>query len=262
MAPTPSRASTRLCHSRVGSGKLSIRFVFMVATMDISPITLEGRFVRLEPLTFEHEDALSRAAAEGDLWNTDVTIIPRAEGMKDYIGYALDGLAQGNQLPFVIRHAGVSAASARSAGMIVGTTRFYEIFPNDRKAAIGYTWLAQSAQRTPVNTEAKLLLLTHAFETWNLVRVELITDVRNQQSRAAILRLGAKQEGILRKHLILPSGRVRDSVVFSILDDEWPEVKEQLESRLASSPGSGERQQPGISPDTSGQVAPPRIKSI
>jgi len=200
--------------------------------MDISPVTLPSRFISLEPMTFAHEQPLIAAAADGDLWNTDVTIIPRAEGMRDYIQYALDGLAQGNQLPFVIRYAGVSPASAMSEDMIVGTTRFYEIFPNDRKAAIGYTWLAKSAQRTPVNTEAKLLLLTHAFETWKLVRVEFITDVRNEQSRAAILRLGAKQEGILRKHLILPSGRVRDSVVFSITDDEWPEVKAQLENRL------------------------------
>lgn len=208
--------------------------------MDISPVTLKGRFVSLEPMTFADEQPLIAAAADGELWNTDVTIIPRAEGMKDYIQYALDGLAQGNQLPFVIRHAGVSPASVISpdtivgAGMIVGSTRFYEIFPNDRKAAIGYTWLAKSAQRTPVNTEAKLLLLTHAFETWKLVRVELITDVRNEQSRAAILRLGAKEEGILRKHLILPSGRVRDSVVFSITDDEWPEVKERLAARLVA----------------------------
>lgn len=206
--------------------------------MEVSPVTLEGRFVRLEPLTFEHEDALSRAAADGELWNTDVTIIPRAGGMKDYIRYALDGLAQGNQLPFVIRYAGVSPASADStdsapaASQIVGTTRFYEIFPDDRKAAIGYTWLSRSAQRSPINTEAKLLLLTHAFETWQLVRVELITDVRNEQSRAAILRLGAKQEGILRKHLILPSGRVRDSVVFSIVDEEWAQVKTSLEVKL------------------------------
>ena len=202
--------------------------------------------MRLEPLTFEHEAALSRAAADGELWNTDVTIIPRTEGMKDYIQYALDGLAQGNQLPFVIvRKSGTGllpvsdgagdvprVVHARATDEIVGTTRFYEIFPNDRKAAIGYTWLAKSAQRTPVNTEAKLLLLKHAFETWRLVRVELITDVRNEQSRAAILRLGAKQEGILRKHLILPSGRVRDSVVFSITDDEWPEVKERLQTML------------------------------
>ena len=204
--------------------------------MDISPITLNGRFVSLEPMTFAHEQSLIAAAADGRLWDTDVTIIPHVEGMKDYIQYALDGLAQGNQLPFVIRYAGFSPASAKSGGEIVGTTRFYEIFPNDRKAAIGYTWLAKNAQRTPVNTEAKLLLLTHAFETWKLVRVELITDVRNEQSRAAILRLGAKQEGILRKHLILPSGRVRDSVVFSITDDEWPGVKEQLENRLRYQP--------------------------
>src|SRR3989440_3277244 len=202
--------------------------------MEISPITLKGSFVSLEPMPFAHEQPLIAAAADGELWNTDVTIIPRAEGMKAYIQYALDGLAQGNQLPFVIRYAGVSPASATSAGMIVGTTRFYEIFPNDRKAAIGYTWLAKSAQRTPVNTEAKLLLLTYAFENWKLVRVEFITDVRNEQSRDAILRLGAKQEGILRKHLILPSGRVRDSGVFSITDDEWPEVKGRLAARLVA----------------------------
>ncbi|HXI24842.1 MAG TPA: GNAT family protein [Pyrinomonadaceae bacterium] len=200
--------------------------------MDISPVTLKGRFISLEPMTLDHERPLIAAAADGELWNTDVTIIPCAERMEDYLRYALDGLAQGNQLPFVIRYAGVSPASAPSAGEIVGTTRFYEIFANDRKAAIGYTWLAKSAQRTPVNTEAKLLLLTHAFETWKLVRVELITDVRNEQSRAAILRLGAKQEGILRKHLILPSGRVRDSVIFSITDDEWPEVKSRLQAKL------------------------------
>ncbi len=195
--------------------------------MNISPITLEGRFVRLEPLGPAHESALVAAAGDGELWNGDVTIIPRAEGMKGYINFALDGLAQGNQLPFVILKKNDSARE------LVGTTRFYEIFPSDRKAAIGYTWLAKSAQRTPVNTESKLLLLGHAFETWGLHRVELITDVHNEQSRAAILRLGAKQEGILRKHLILPSGRVRDSVVFSIVDDEWPEVKARLLAKLA-----------------------------
>src|SRR6185295_5219139 len=109
---------------------------------------------------------------------------------------------------------------------VVGATRFYDISPLDRKAAIGYTWLGKSAQRTPVNTETKLLLLTQAFEQWRCVRVELITDALNEQSRTAILRLGAKEEGILRKHLILPNGRARDSVVFSILDDEWPDVKQ------------------------------------
>lgn len=182
--------------------------------------------MRLDPLTLAHEKDLARAAADGELWNTDVTIIPKPDGMSDYIQAALKGLALGFELPFAIVRKG------QSEDQIVGTTRFYEIFPNDRKAAIGYTWLSKSAQRTPVNTEAKLLLLTHAFETWDCVRVELITDVLNDQSRAAILRLGAKQEGILRKHLILPSGRVRDSVVFSIIDTEWPEVKASLVNRL------------------------------
>jgi RimJ/RimL family protein N-acetyltransferase len=216
--------------------------------LDIEPVTLEGQHVRLEVLSFAHEDALNAAAADGELWNTQVTIIPRPEGMKDYIQFALDGLTQKNQLPFVIvRKSQVDKADAatrdgalaRPSGRaqsdrdeVVGSTRFYEIFPKDRKCAIGYTWLAKSAQRTPINTECKLLLLTHAFETWKCVRVELITDVLNEQSRNAILRLGAKQEGILRKHLILPSGRVRDSIFFSITDDEWPEVKSRLEAQL------------------------------
>lgn len=182
--------------------------------------------MRLDPLTLAHEKDLARAAADGELWNTDVTIIPKPEGMKGYIEAALKGFALGFELPFAI------VRKTDSAHQVVGTTRFYEVISNDRKAAIGYTWLGKSAQRTPVNTEAKLLLLTHAFETWKCVRVELLTDVLNEQSRAAILRLGAKQEGILRKHLILPSGRVRDSVVFSIIDTEWPEVKASLLNRL------------------------------
>lgn len=191
--------------------------------VQIAPITLSGKHVRLEPLTFAHEAALNAAAVGGELWNTDVTIIPKPDGMKAYIQFALDGLNQGNQLPFVIVQL--------TDDQIVGTTRFYDIFGNDRKCAIGYTWLAKSAQRTPVNTEAKVLMLTHAFETWECVRVELITDVRNEQSRAAIVRLGAKQEGILRKHIMLPNGRIRDSVVFSIIDTEWPEVKTNLLAR-------------------------------
>jgi RimJ/RimL family protein N-acetyltransferase len=193
--------------------------------VQITPLTLSGKHVRLEPLTFAHEVALNEAAADGELWNTDVTIIPKADGMKGYIQFALDGLKQGTQLAFVIVQL--------SENRVVGTTRFYDIFANDRKCAIGYTWLAKSAQRTPINTEAKLLMLSHAFETWQCVRVELITDVRNEQSRAAILRLGARQEGILRKHIMLPSGRIRDSVVFSIIDAEWPEVKANLLARLA-----------------------------
>ncbi|PYS20790.1 MAG: GNAT family N-acetyltransferase [Acidobacteria bacterium] len=200
--------------------------------MKIRPIILEGQHVRLEPLTQAHAEPLIAAASDGELWNTQVTIIPSRAGMKDYIEFALDGLARGRELPFVIVRRDWSASGSLARDEVVGTTRFYEIRPQDRAAAIGYTWLAKSAQRTLVNTESKLLLLTHAFEHWRCNRVELITDVLNEQSRAAILRLGAKQEGILRKHLILPSGRVRDSVIFSILDDEWPEVKERLQNRL------------------------------
>jgi len=192
--------------------------------MQVAPVTLAGKHVRLEPLTFAHEPALNEAAADGDLWNTDVTIIPKPEGMNAYLQFALDGLNLGTQLPFVI----VQLPKYR----IVGTTRFYEIVANDRKCAIGYTWLAKSAQRTRVNTEAKLLMLAHAFETWNCGRVELITDVRNEQSRAAILRIGGVQEGILRKHVMLPSGRIRDSAVFSIIDTEWPNAKTILLARL------------------------------
>ena len=201
----------------------------VTAMLKVEPVVLEGKHVRLEPLTLAHAEDLARAAADGELWKTDVTIIPKPDGMKDYIEAALKGVALGFELPFAI------VRKTDSGPQVVGTTRFYEVFSNDRKAAIGYTWLGKSAQRTHVNTEAKLLLLTHAFETWRCVRVELITDVLNEQSRAAILRLGAKQEGILRNHLILPSGRVRDSVVFSIIDSEWSEVKTSLLNRLRSS---------------------------
>ena len=195
--------------------------------MEVSPVSLAGQHVRLEPLTLAHEAALISAAGNGELWNSTVTIVPDRAGMAGYIEAALHGQAKGTELPFVIIR--------KASDQVVGTTRFYEIVPNDRRVAIGYTWLSASAQRTAVNTESKLLLLTHAFEHWRCVRVELITDVLHHQSRAAILRLGAKEEGILRKHLILPSGRIRDSVVFSIIDSEWPEVKRHLESTFTSS---------------------------
>ena len=192
--------------------------------MEISPVTLEGQHVRLEPLTMAHEESLVAAASDGELWNSTVTIVPNRSGTAGYIKAALDGQAAGKELPFVIVR--------KATDEVVGATRFYEIRPNDRAVAIGYTWLSKSSQRTAVNTESKLLLLTHAFEHWRCNRVELITDVLNQQSRTAILRLGAKEEGILRRHLILPSGRVRDSVIFSIIADEWPEVKVRLAAKL------------------------------
>jgi RimJ/RimL family protein N-acetyltransferase len=196
--------------------------------VNITPITLEGRHVLLSPLTLAHAEALVAAASVGELWKTTFTIIPDSNGIESYLEAALTGYALGKELPFVIIN--------KSSGEVVGTTRFYDISVPDRKAAIGYTWLSRAAQRTATNTEAKLLLLTHAFEIWKCVRVELITDVLNEQSRAAILRLGARQEGILRKHLILHSGRARDSVVFSIIDSEWAQVKAGLTAKLQRQP--------------------------
>lgn len=192
--------------------------------MEISPVTLEGEHTRLEPLSLAHQEALGAAAADGKLWNSIVTVVPSRETIAEYIGEALTAQQQGSELPFVI----IQNATNR----IVGTTRFYYIQPQQKSAAIGYTWIAASAQRTAVNTEAKLLLLTHAFEHWRCNRIEFITDVLNQQSRAAILRLGAKEEGTLRNHIIMPNGRVRDSVCFSIIIEEWPEVKTRLLNKL------------------------------
>lgn len=193
--------------------------------MKVSPITLEGQHVRLDPLSLSYEDALIAAAVDGELWTSAVTIVPTRDTMAAYIETALSAQALGDELPFVI----VSKANSK----VVGTTRYYDIRPADRRVAIGYTWLSRSAQRTAINTECKLMLLTHAFEEWNCNRVELVTDVLNEQSRTAISRIGAKEEGILRQHMIMPSGRVRDSVIFSIVADEWPEVKVNLISRLA-----------------------------
>src|SRR5688500_1866657 len=193
--------------------------------MAISPVTLEGEHARLEPLLPSHEESLIAAAGDGELWNSNVTVVPSRDTMCDYIGSALKAQGYGRELPFIIIQ--------KSSGRVVGTTRFYDIEPIERRAEIGYTWLAASAQRTAVNTETKLLLLTHAFEGMRCIRVSFVTDVLNQQSRAAILRLGAKEEGVLRNHMVMPSGRYRDSICFSIIESEWPEVKARLEAKLA-----------------------------
>lgn len=195
--------------------------------MEISPVTLAGQHVRLEPLSPAHAEALIAAAGDGELWNSNVTIVPSRTTIAGYIEAALQAQAQGRELPFVIIR--------QTSDEVVGTTRFYDIVLSEGRAAIGYTWLSVSAQRTAVNTEAKLLLLTHAFEVWQCIRVELITDVLNQQSREAILRLGARQEGILRSHMLMPNGRIRDSVCFSIIAAEWLEVKADLTARLVRS---------------------------
>lgn len=195
--------------------------------MEISPVVLEGSDVRLEPLMADHAEELVAAADDGELWNSTVTVVPSRATMADYISSALTAQSQGRELPFVIIR--------KLSGQVVGTTRFYNIEREYRTVEIGYTWLAASAQRTAVNTEAKFLMLRHAFESLRCIRVALVTDVLNQQSQKAILRLGAKQEGILRNHMIMPDGRYRDSVCFSIIEAEWPEVKEKLAAKLTAS---------------------------
>ncbi len=192
--------------------------------MTPSPVTLDGRYVRLRPLLATDAEALSKAASDGELWNSKITSVPNPETIHSYIRSALDGQANGTELPFVIVQ--------KSSDQIVGTTRYYEISTVHRRLKIGFTWLSASVQRTSVNTEAKLLLLTHAFEVLGAIRVAFLTDALNQRSRAAIVRLGAKEEGILRSHMIMPDGRERDSVYYSILSAEWAEIKARLESRV------------------------------
>jgi len=191
--------------------------------MQLQP-TLTGKTVALIPMSLEHGPQLLQAAADGELWNMTLTVVPGPATMDRYIATALEGQRAGTVMPFVI----VQLAT----GTIVGSTRFWKIDQANRKMEIGHTWLSASVQRSSVNTEAKLLLLTHAFEVMQAVRVQFTTDELNQKSRAAILRLGAIQEGIVRHERIMPDGRKRNSVRFSIIDTEWEEVKAGLESKL------------------------------
>jgi N-acetyltransferase len=192
--------------------------------VNIEPVTLRGRFVRLEPLTIKHVAALSRVGLDPELWRWIPTSITNEDEMLAYVTSALDELQRGVSLPFVI----VDQAS----NQVIGSTRYANIDSFDRRLEIGWTWIAPAFQRTAANTEAKLLLLTHAFETLRMNRVEFKTDALNEKSRNAILRIGAVEEGTFRKHKITESGRMRDTVYFSIIDTEWPAIKDRLEARL------------------------------
>ena len=191
-----------------------------------APVTLEGRHVRLEPLGRHHASDLAQVALDAELWRFTPTQIHSLADLDAYIDTALGWQSAGTALPFAIVD--------RSTGRAVGSTRLAHIDRQHRRAEIGWTWLGRPFQRTALNTEAKLLLLTHAFDRMQCIRVELRTDVLNTKSRNAILRLGAKEEGILRHHMILPDGRLIDWVYYSILGDEWPSVCAGLEQKLAS----------------------------
>lgn len=186
--------------------------------------TLTGALVELRPLQREHAADLLAAAADGELWNMNLTVIPGPDTVDAYLDKALAGRAAGTVMPFAI--------VARDSGQVVGSTRFWKIDADNRKLEIGHTWLAQSAQRSGINREAKYLLLSYAFEVLHCVRVQFTTDELNQRSRAAILRIGAVQEGIVRQERIMPDGRKRNSVRFSIIDSEWPAVKARLQALL------------------------------
>ena len=195
--------------------------------MDVRPVTLTGMVVRLEPLGQGHADGLYAVARDSRIWRY-LPYDPSGslEDMRMWIAAALRERASGTQLPFAIIE--------RATDQPVGSTRYTNISPRDHGLEIGGTWLATRVQRTALNTECKYLLLRHAFEELGAVRVQLKTDVRNDISQRAIERLGAVREGVLRKHMLVQNGYIRDSVMYSIVDSEWPAVKARLEGFLAA----------------------------
>jgi len=194
----------------------------------LEPNVLEGDFVRLEPMTLGHHAGLSEVGLDPEIWRYTLTLVRTPDDMHRYMESALELQRDGTTLPFV--------TIERSSGRIVGSTRFGNYDPANRRIEIGWTWIAPPWQRTAINTEAKYLMLSHAFEKLGCVRVELKTDVLNTRSRQAMLRIGATEEGVLRKHSLVWDGRYRDSIYYSILDEEWPGVKQQLEKMLIRRP--------------------------
>ena len=190
-----------------------------------TPVVLEGRHLRLEPLSLAHVPALEQAGADEGIWAWYPYPVG-APGMKGFVEAALDAQQNKQALPF--------SYVDKGSGKLIGGSRFANIDYANRRAEIGWTWLTPAFQRTAMNTEAKLLMLTHAFETLDLIRVEFKTDSLNAKSRAALARIGATEEGTFRNHVITHSGRLRHSVYFSITDTDWPRVKQHLLDKLSS----------------------------
>jgi len=204
----------------------TLRFVTARAPMCVAPVTLTGHHVCMVPLSLDHYAPLCEIGLEEELWRWTTMSIKTPEHMRDYIATALREQEAGTSLPF--------ATTEKSTGRVVGCTRFGNIDVTHRRVEIGWTWVGKAWQRTVVNTEAKYLMLQHAFETLGCIRLELKTDALNTRSRAAILRLGAKEEGTLRNHMITDGGRVRDSVYYSLTDAEWPAIKTNLHRKLGA----------------------------
>ena len=197
--------------------------------IDVQPVVLEGGGIRLEPLGQHHHDGLGAAAADGRLWELWYTTVPLPDGMRKYITDALEAQKTGHMMPW--------AVCDQATGDVIGSTRYHDVVPAIDRVEIGYTWYRQSVQRTHVNTTCKLLLLQHAFDTLGCKVVGLRTDNFNFKSQRAIEALGAKKDGVLRHHTMRKDGTVRDSVMYSILAAEWPDVKRHLELRLARHTG-------------------------
>ena len=189
----------------------------------LEPVTLKGPHATLEPLAAAHHDGLVEAVNDGGLWDLWYTSVPHPDKMSDEIVRRLGLYAAGSMLPFTVRDA---------SDIVAGMTTYMNVDAANKRVEIGSTWYRKAVQRSPLNTQCKLLLLQHAFETLNCIAVEFRTHFFNQQSRAAIARLGAKQDGILRNHSVAPNGTLRDTVVFSILNSEWPTVKAHLTYQL------------------------------
>ena len=194
--------------------------------MNLVPVTLDGRRVRMEPLDLaRHWDGLLAIGMEPELWRWTQAIIRRPEDLRAYLDTALQEQAEGRSVPF--------ATIDKSSGRVAGCTRFSSVDHRNRRVEIGWTWVGKPWQRSHINTEAKHLMMSHAFETWGCVRVELKTNVRNDKSRNAMKRIGCVEEGVLRKHAVNDDGVWRDTIFYSVLDTEWPAVKARLEAMMA-----------------------------
>jgi RimJ/RimL family protein N-acetyltransferase len=193
-------------------------------SFEIKPVTLEGRWVRVEPLREEHAADLAKVAFDPEIWRYLFTLPTTQTELDAWIADALARRATGTEMPFV--------QIERESGTVIGSTRVMDIRPEHRGAEIGWTWLARPWWRSRINSEAKYLLLGYLFEDVECIRVALKTDLRNERSQRAIERLGARREGVLRKHMIVRDGRYRDTVYYSIIDEEWPEIKEKMEKEL------------------------------
>jgi N-acetyltransferase len=226
--PTPGPALSNHVERRLRRARGRGKAQGMDQAATLQPVVLQGRHIRLEPLSLAHHPGLAVVGTDEQIWHWNpFQALRTPDDVRHYIIKALAAQAEGRALPF--------ATVLLASGEAIGSTRFLDFDPVHRRLEIGSTWIAPAWQRTAVNTEAKYLMLRHAFDTLGCIRVEFKTDALNERSRRALARIGATEEGTFRNHMLTHTGRIRDSVFFSILDREWPDVRARLEARLTSS---------------------------